>query len=494
MMENKKLLSKTWFIVLYTIAGAFVLIGAIVANASLEFILSQAFLWLSTLAALAVLDEMNFVNPIQTIVFINYWHFAIGPGYTGLIGNPKIVDVGEYLSRGSTTVTLLGFGQVVYAACSVLGYRICKARNWYIRSLQPHKLDFETRNLTALLMVGFGADLIISLLGLLGVVGIETVGFLGGKLTTVWWIGVLDTLVGILRFGLAALAWYALRNWSQISKSQKGTFIALFGWMFFSNLLSGWKGAAMQYIALILFPLCTIYQRPPLKFIGFAVSIFSLIVFPLVTNVRVRCEIEGVTDSRDRIQVCWEELPNVFLLKRGNYTGDNDPMLSSFRGIFTVATEVVLQSSAWYGCWEQNTIVEGLLANVPRALFSGKPNMDIGNYFARTIGVDVGISEVDNFDFNICVSIPFEVIGNHGIVAGIASFGFFGLAWTTLCCLVLTPDRLHSHPFQSVMILTSQNTEAALGAFVAVIRGMAIQLLAVSIILRAVGNRIRSPN
>ena len=106
-----------------------------------------------------------------------------------------------------------------------------------------------------------------------------------------------------------------------------------------------------------------------------------------------------------------------------------------------------------------------------------KRDMNIGNFFAQTVGVDTGVTHRSDTLTNIGVSIPFEFVGNYGWGAGILAFGLIGVFWSILSAWLLSPARLSDHPLAPFMALAAMGIEGAFGHYLAYLRGLIIPLL-----------------
>ena len=163
---------------------------------------------------------------------------------------------------------------------------------------------------------------------------------------------------------------------------------------------------------------------------------------------------------------------------------------SPFRSIYQLAGEVTRRNALFQGEWEGLTIEWGLLTLVPREFYADKPPLSVGNFFAQALGVDLGMVSPEDFDTNLTLTIPFEVIGNYGWLAGILSFGAVGVAWSLLSALLLTSDRLSTHPLTPWMVGIAISFESAVGHFLASIRALIIPVLVVFILSRLLRRRL----
>lgn len=116
--------------------------------------------------------------------------------------------------------------------------------------------------------------------------------------------------------------------------------------------------------------------------------------------------------------------------------------------------------------------------------------MNIGNSFCRTVGADIGVSGRDDTLNSIALSIPFEFVGNYGIVAGILSFGLIEFFWTLFIVWMLSPARLSNHPLTPLLALSTMWMEQPLGHYLAGLRGLIIPLLLCYFVYRMLRGRI----
>jgi hypothetical protein len=85
----------------------------------------------------------------------------------------------------------------------------------------------------------------------------------------------------------------------------------------------------------------------------------------------------------------------------------------------------------------------------------------MGNLFAR----ELGEAESSNYVQNVAITIPFEVVGNYGWLAGLLSFAIIGVGWASFVAFVLTVPRMTTHPFTPYLVAFVMGIESSVGQF-----------------------------
>jgi hypothetical protein len=98
----------------------------------------------------------------------------------------------------------------------------------------------------------------------------------------------------------------------------------------------------------------------------------------------------------------------------------------------------------------------------------------MGNFFARQLGV----SEAPDYLNNVAITMPFEIVGNYGWLAGWLSFAVIGVVWASFVAFVLTVPRMTTHPLTPYLIALGMAVERSVGQF-----GNAIKMLLISLTL-----------
>ena len=242
----------------------------------------------------------------------------------------------------------------------------------------------------------------------------------------------------------------------------------------FIALTSGVKTA---FFLTLLFLMCAYIskeQKPPFGWLLAAVLVFLVAVEPFVAQGRRIAEELEVTTSQERRSVFSELISSPEDVLRIDLGSLNITTL--FRGISAVGGEIARRSSMFDGTWDVDTLAWGLKAQIPRVLADDKPDLNIGNYIARTTGTDMGLLMAGDDVTNISPSVPFEVVGNYGWVAGTAAFFVLGLLWAGINVFVLSRPRLETHPLTPLFVSLALFFEAPFGHFLASLKAFLIPL------------------
>jgi hypothetical protein len=216
--------------------------------------------------------------------------------------------------------------------------------------------------------------------------------------------------------------------------------------------------------------------------------VFLLFITPFVTYGRNAVLISGAADSAMRKQIFSEVLKDPLAFLPAAVEAMDVSVF--FRDMYPIAGELTRRNGLFDGEWHGDTITWGLEVLVPRVFMPDKRDMNIGNFFVQTVGVDIGISGIDDTLTNIGSTIPFEFVGNFGWCAGILSFGLIGVFWPLLCSWLLSPARLSNHPLTPFLVVSSMGMESALGHYLVGLRGLIIPLLLCYLIHRMLCGKI----
>jgi hypothetical protein len=130
-----------------------------------------------------------------------------------------------------------------------------------------------------------------------------------------------------------------------------------------------------------------------------------------------------------------------------------------------------------------------VLGIIPRAFYPAKPVGDAGNFFSRDIGGPMGLLDPANTDHSAAISIPIEIAGDLGWIAGLFSFAVLGFVWAALSALALGPDPA-LHPWNPYFVLTTVLFESALVALLAQGRDFVILAAFIALVWRLQGRRL----
>jgi hypothetical protein len=439
-----------------------------------QYVLGQIVLILGVYFALFILSSRPLLNPVQAVVFIFLWWFGLAPSVTGafylLIGSPAEAIAAQV--NGMESLWIVALGLPLYAIVANQTLIWLESKQICASFLMPQGVVYKPRTVLIYWLTGGLAALIVLATADFGIQGITVVNYLGATRTDIWWVGVIQALTTLSNIATAAVM-FTLAMPKQYSPRWFKVFgIILILQTLVAALTSGIKGA---FVYIFLYFLCarfSIKQVPPWRIALLLVAGFLLIVEPFVFNSRLRAEASGARDQADRITVFLQAINEGDLTVHTDLQSIN--ISSLFRGIYPLAGELTRRNSLLNGYWQGITLDQGLQALIPRALSPDKPNMDIGNFMARTVGVDIGVVTPDNFITSVAVSIPFEFVGNYGWLVGVGSFALIGFVWALLCGWLLSPQRLAMHPLSPWLVFLAFGMEAPLASFLATFRDLAI--------------------
>jgi hypothetical protein len=245
---------------------------------------------------------------------------------------------------------------------------------------------------------------------------------------------------------------------------------------------SGSKGAILMPLFFLGLSYFTWRQRPPWALFITLFMLFFLVVEPYVFTNRNLARSEGLINSEERVELFQQQLREF----RPTLPDWREIKIDDlFRGIYVNAVHVAQISSPLSGPWDGQSVRDGLSAMVPRFLDPEKADSNMGNFFAHRLGVS---PEEDTMN-NIAISVPFEIVGNYGFVAGILSFGVIGILWSLFVCLLLTEARLATHPLTPLCVTMLMPIEGSVGQFVNTHKDLPIALLAAWFVLLLLGRR-----
>jgi hypothetical protein len=242
-----------------------------------------------------------------------------------------------------------------------------------------------------------------------------------------------------------------------------------------SALFGGWKSPIAVLGAYYVCAYVSRYQRPPWLVMTVGAIVFVVLITPFVMFGRHVALVAKADNSSMRKEVFSEILrdPEAFL----STEIERIDVSVFFRGIYPLAGELTRRNGFLDGEWHGDTIAWGFEILVPRAFMPDKRDANIGNFFCQTVGADIGVSGRNDTLNNIGMSIPFEFVGNYGVVAGILSFGLIGFVWTLFVVWMLSPSRLSNHPLTPFLTMSIVGMEGALGHYLAGLRGLIVPML-----------------
>lgn len=445
------------------------------AGASLEFLLGQVALLVSLYLALVILSDRPLLNPPQAMVVLFYWWFGVGPVVTGgfylAAGQPAQALMTMESGRESLWIVALGLPLLALAARLSLNW--LQATRLHAGFLLPEGFLYRPVTILAFFAVGQALRMVMRLLILINVQGISTVNYLGGTVTNIWWVGVLNAMTRIETLGIVALIFaLATKGWRSYPWWLIAIGLVITGQSLLAALTSGWK---TDLISVFFYALCARLawkQRPPLAWMVALVVGFLVFINPFVTYGRQLAQIARAATVQER-QYFFEQA-----LEQGAFSVKGDwrslRVDSLFRAIYPLAGAITRQSEFWDGAWDGQTLIWGLQVIIPRALFENKPDSTIGNFFSRMVGAAIGLTNSRDYAHSSAITIPFEFMGNYGWLAGVVSFLVLGAFIALLSGWLLSAGRVSDHPLSPFLIMLVISVEASLGSFLADVRDLFI--------------------
>lgn len=471
-----------------TITGA-ATVGGLSDAAGLA-IVAQIVLGMSVYGSLWFLAAWPLVNPVQAVVPIFYWWFGVGPTVEAWFRyvTDSRHEAETIITSAMPAVWIVSLGLPLYAYVGSATLDWARKRRLGLRFLLPERNNYHVRTLVILLAFGWLAELAPSVLERFGISGQEQVGYLGGTLTTIWWVGVIAGVAGIVTFAQSAILSELARSGRAISRQFAVLAGAVLVQGIVSALTAGWKGAFVRLALYVMVAYVSKYQRIPWTATLICLFLYLTILEPFVATGRHLVEMMESQTVEERESVFRTMLTEGNVWRLNSWEDVN--IASPFRGLYRFAGEIARRATPYSGEWEGFTLWWGLLVLVPREFFPEKPPANIGNFFTQTLGVDLELAEATDFVSNTSVSIPFEIVGNYGWLAGILSFGIIGFAWSLLCAMILSADRLSTHPLVPWIVVFAATLESPVGHFLAGVRGIVIPVLAMFVVSKLVRGKL----
>jgi hypothetical protein len=441
---------------------------SIISGAQSEALLAQSILTCGTFVSLRLLSNYPMVNPVHAVVLLFHWWFGFGPSVCAVFWSWKgdSARADEYLTGGMTPALIVAFGLPIYA--SAAHWVLRHWRRPQLTRLAPDGPVYEIGTLLRIGAVAALASLALQVLSLFGLRAYNTVNYLGGQATETWWLVPFAEAGRLVDFALViACSLLAVPN---LRKGAATRWVML-GIAFTAGaraLTSGSKGPLV--LPAFYFIVAFVNWRRRLPWLVLIAGLFGYlgVVEPFVATMRLQAEKARATTGEDRVEIFSEGWRDFHIGGQGRDVN----VESLFRGIYPLAKQIADQSSFMEGPWKGQSVRDGLSALVPRVLFPNKADSNMGNFFARQLGVS---GAADYFN-NVAITIPFEIVGNYGWLAGWFSFAVIGVVWASFVAFVLTVPRMTTHPLTPYLIAFVMAVESSVGQF-----GNAIKMLPISL-------------
>ena len=475
-----------WFNLAFGFTSALSIFIGIISDAPLTYILGQSFLSFSVYLSFCLLADRPLINPIQSFVAIFYWWFAgcptVGGGFYLLLNLPDKALIAQ--TSGMEALWIVAAGLPLYAIAARHTLVLIAQKGFHAHFLLPEGTNFKKKTIMYFFAVGIGAEIILVFLSYIGISGQESLNYLGGVKTTIWWVGVIAGISRIISITNSILVTELVQPWKSIDPSIKILCIVIMFQTIYSALFSGWKGAFVFMFFYIMCAYVSKYQRLPLRSLSLFLLAYLLVIEPFVSTARHLAEVNNVTTSTER-KALFANLLHSGAFKETKSIRDIN-IESPFRGIYVLAGDITRNNDLFSGEWDGYTFAWGLGSLVPRVLNPNKRDMNIGNYFYKTVYSRAYMKEVVSDISNVSITLPFEFVGNYGWTAGVLSFVFIGILWASFCGWLLSVPRLSNHPLAPFLIALTLYVEAPLGHFLSNLRDLFIPLAVIYIIRRFV--------
>ena len=423
-------------------------------------LLGHVALGLSAFFSLRLLSDRPLLNPIQAFVLLFQWWFGVGPAACALFyclaGDSYTMEA--YIANDPSALWIVAVGLPAYAilARSITG--LMSRGNWQADFLRPLGTFYRFRTIAAFATIAAVVQIVLSLFGHFDIYPFETAHYLGRQTTASIWLAMVACIAPVGSFALLALLPHLVGprtagSWQLKVLAALG--LAVSTWF---ALSSGSKGLIVQPAMWAVAIYISWRQRLPwLVLIGASLA-FLVFVEPFVAVTRIAAQKASLT-SEDQQEFFRESLAHFSF---GDIGWREWNVESPFRAIYPHAVRVADQSNLLHGPWAGESLREGFLTIIPRALSPNKPDSNMGHYFAQQLGDPSAIYP----NQNIAISVPFEFVGDYGWLAGVASFALIGLTWPTFICFLLTPTRLSTHPLMPYLLSVLLVFEQGAGQFI----------------------------
>jgi hypothetical protein len=444
---------------------------SVVSGAWFDALGAQCILACGTLVSLRLLSHYPMVNPVHAVVLLFHWWFGFGPSVCAVFWSWKgdSARADAYLMGGMTPALIVAFGLPIYAWAArwVL-------RHWTRPQLTRVAPDGPVYEMGTLLGIGAAAalaSLTLQVLSPFGLRAYKTVNYLGGQVSERWWLVPFAEAGRLVDFALAiACSFLAVPN----LRKRPLTRWVMFGIAFLAlerGLTSGSKGALVLPGFYFIVAFANWRRRVPWLVLIAGLFGYLGVVEPFVATMRVRAATAGARTAAARVEIFGEGWREFQIGGQGKRDVNVE---SLFRGIYPLAKKIADQSSLMEGPWKGQSVRDGVSALLPRVLFPNKADSNMGNFFARQLGV----SEAPDYLNNVAITMPFEIVGNYGWLAGWLSFAVIGVVWASFVAFVLTVPRMTTHPLTPYLIALGMAVERSVGQF-----GNAIKMLLISLTL-----------
>ena len=455
------------------------------ARVSFEAVVIHACFLAAFVAALALLGR-PLIDPLQFVACLFYWWLGVGPLALTAVGLATSGDdPARFAEDAVPAVAIAVCGLLGYASAAALGARLVDRLGCVVRGLGPEGDSYTPKEAGTVWLFGILAAGAIPVLAAMGVQGIEAVNFLGGKKTGLWWVGVIDALSLLRLLGLSALISYVFAAPGRWRTGAGALAAVALGQAVGSSVLSGWK--AGMVVPLAICGICWVSRRRSIPWLAILVLglAFLLFVEPFVAAGRLVAQQASAATPDETRAILLDYLRSDATLISPRQAN----AAALFRGIAPLASEITRRSSLLSGPWGGDTWLWAGELVVPRALHPAKGDGSVANFFARELGVDLGVTASGDTETGLAVTLLFEAVGNFGWLFGVILFAAVALLWGGFCAAFLSPSRLATHPFTAVVCLQLGVVfEGSLAAFLPAMRDFLLVLGLLFFVRRVIKN------
>lgn len=455
------------------------LVGGLLVGGPANYLFGQLCIAISFYLSLRLLGDRPLLNPVQMGAFLFYWWFSVGPSvisfHTFLARAPEAaLEVQESCQAGLWVVVI---GLPLYALSGRWVLSWIDRRRIAFDFMRPSGFCYRPGSIQLLWFIGFAAMVAVQVLDWLGFKGIEQTDYLSGTRTNIWWMGCIAGIGGLVPFANCSFIHLWVNRRSELTPRSALVGASVITITLAMAVVSGWKAHILYMVAYYIAIQGSKKQTFPWISLFSLAFVYLFIVEPFVSESRSAAESEIISSREDRISLMLDHLKDP--LNQGFASWRDVNVESPFRGVWFIGGELARRNGFTRGEWGGESLVWGVEALIPRVLHPKKPDLNVGNLISRTVAADLGIFRREDTVTNAAISIPFEMIGNFGLIVGILSFGFVGAMWSCVCGVLFSAERSNNHPLAAWFVVGTMSLEAPFGHFLAFLRDLIIPFLCI---------------
>ncbi|MGI9860912.1 hypothetical protein SDD30_05925 [Moorella naiadis] len=314
---------------------------------------------------------------------------------------------------------------------------------------------------------------------ILGSVG-QTVLFLSGygtattgKIVIPVYLNFLQTLASLLPIGIVLHLAMTVSSGKRLERAASAILVLLY---IITSLLQGWRGFLLSLIWMVILPIHYLQKRVSLArfaIIGMICLLITMIILiPVLSYYRAQL-VQPEASLTDSLRLAF----------RSNSSDFGDSLRFVFNRMLGFDSLMLLTESH-ERLWGQ-TLGYAILAFIPRALWPGKPNLDVGRLFAvrfweQPVDVQNSISVMNIGD----------LLWNFDLLGVAIGMLLFGLLYRVIYDYLLTRPTTSSVFIYTILFTRLINIESGVGIFLTGIVITIFTLLLTVGIVRGLG-RVR---